>query len=157
MDDRSGASRTAVLVCQGRAAADGRIAPGRFADDTARAFLRADELAVVDLVRAEAIPSGWRARVEYELVRSCAEVMAPRTVAIDDAVRAAGLPQVAILGAGLDGRAWRLPALAGAAVFELDRPRSQQDKRERSGARPPLCASLTIRARRYRPGSAGRR
>lgn len=29
------ASRTAVLVCQGRAVADGRIAVGRFADPTA--------------------------------------------------------------------------------------------------------------------------
>jgi hypothetical protein len=32
------ASRTAVLVCQGRAAADGLIAAGRFADPTAMAL-----------------------------------------------------------------------------------------------------------------------
>jgi hypothetical protein len=30
------ASRTAVLVCQGRAVADGRVAVGRFADPVAR-------------------------------------------------------------------------------------------------------------------------
>ncbi|HEV8526766.1 MAG TPA: SAM-dependent methyltransferase, partial [Actinomycetes bacterium] len=41
------ASRTAVLVCQGRAAADGLIAPGRFADPTAMPLLRPDERAAV--------------------------------------------------------------------------------------------------------------
>jgi hypothetical protein len=37
-----GASHTAVLVCPGRAAAQGRAAPGRFSDATATASLRDD-------------------------------------------------------------------------------------------------------------------
>ncbi|MFI7072894.1 class I SAM-dependent methyltransferase [Micromonospora sediminicola] len=134
--DRPPASRTAVLVCQGRAAADGRLAPGRFADPTASALLRPDERTVVDLVRAGTPPTGWRARVDHESVRASAEVVAPRTVAVDDAVRARPTPQVVLLGAGLDGRAWRMPELAGAAVYEVDHPASQQDKRARAAALP---------------------
>jgi methyltransferase (TIGR00027 family) len=122
------ASRTAVLVDQGRAVAHGRTAPGRFADPTALPLLRAEERVVVDQVRDGLVPQGWAARMEYEMVRACGELMVPRTVAIDDAIREHRTPQVVILGAGLDGRAWRMPELAGAAVFEVDQPASQQDK-----------------------------
>jgi len=69
--------------------------------------------------------------VSYEFLTATAEVLASRTVAIDDAVRQLRHPQVVILGAGLDGRAWRMPELADATVFEVDQPASQQDKRER--------------------------
>jgi len=132
------ASRTAVLVCQGRAAAHGRIAAGRFADPTAMTLLRSGEREVVEWVRDGAVPARWRDRVDYESVLACAELMAPRTVAIDDAVRERPGPQVVILGAGLDGRAWRMPELAGMAVFELDQPASQQDKRDRAAGLPGL-------------------
>ena len=125
--DRTRASATAVLVAQGRAVADGRLAVGRFADPTARWLLRDDELVDVDVARGEAPPRGWSARIGYEMLRANAEVMAPRTVAIDDAVRAAASPQVVILGAGLDGRAWRMAELGGADVFEVDHPASQRD------------------------------
>jgi methyltransferase (TIGR00027 family) len=60
-----------------------------------------------------------------------------RTRWIDDALRAelrAGCPQVVILGAGFDARAWRLPELAGVRVFELDRAATQERKRARLGA-----------------------
>jgi methyltransferase (TIGR00027 family) len=126
------ASRTAVLVCQGRAAADGVIAPGRFADPTAVRLLRPDEREVVQWVRDGAVPRPWQQRVDYETVRANAELIVPRTVAIDDAVRARPNPQFVILGAGLDGRAWRMPELAGVTVFEVDQPASQQDKRDRA-------------------------
>jgi methyltransferase (TIGR00027 family) len=128
------ASRTAVLVCQGRAAADGLIAPGRFADPTAMTLLRPDERVAVQWVRGGVPPRPWAQRVDYETVRATAELMVPRTVAIDDAVRAHPSPQLVILGAGLDGRAWRMPELAEASVFEVDQPASQQDKRERAAA-----------------------
>jgi methyltransferase (TIGR00027 family) len=55
-----------------------------------------------------------------------------RTYLIDDAVRAfaaAGGRQVVVLGAGYDTRALRLPELAGAAVFEVDHPATQDHKR----------------------------
>jgi len=74
-------SRTSVLVCQGRAAAHGRIAPERFADPVAMPLLRPAERACVQLVRDAAVPTQWRQRVDYETVRAFAELMVPRTVA----------------------------------------------------------------------------
>ena len=65
-----------------------------------------------------------------------------RTVAIDAAIREAASPQVVILGAGLDGRAWRMPELADAIVFEVDHPDSQQRKRERAASLQPTAREL---------------
>ncbi|MEV6793655.1 class I SAM-dependent methyltransferase [Streptomyces sp. NPDC051320] len=127
------ASRTAVLVCQGRAVADGKAAPGRFADPVAVRLLRIAERTSVDEVRGSTPPEGWQARTAYERVRACAEVVVPRTVAIDDALGARVTGQLVILGAGLDTRAWRLPGLAQTDVWEVDHPASQQDKRARLG------------------------
>ncbi|MGW4908951.1 class I SAM-dependent methyltransferase [Streptomyces sp. NPDC004270] len=143
------ASRTAVLVCQGRAAADGRIAAGRFADPVAVRLLRATERAPVDEVRAGTVPEGWHARVAYEGVRACADVVVPRTVAIDEALRARPTGQLVILGAGLDTRAWRLPELARTDVWEVDHPASQQDKRARLAAAEELSA--VARSVRFTP------
>ncbi|MCX4614073.1 MULTISPECIES: class I SAM-dependent methyltransferase [Streptomyces] len=136
------ASRTAVLVCQGRAAADGKVAAGRFADAVAVRLLRPPERAPVDEVRAGTPSTGWKARATYEGVRACAEVVVPRTVAIDDALRSHGTPQLVVLGAGLDSRAWRLPELADTDVWEVDHPASQQDKQERlaEAGTPPVVA-----------------
>jgi len=74
--------------------------------------------------------------MEYEMVRGSSEIIVPRTVAIDDAVRTGPRSQVVILGAGLDGRAWRMPELAESKVFEVDQPASQRDKRERAASLP---------------------
>lgn len=125
------ASRTAVLVCQGRAAADGRTAVGRFSDPVAVRLLRVAERTAVEEVRAGDAPKGWQARAAYESVRACAEVLVPRTIAIDEAVRDRAAGQLVILGAGLDTRAWRLAGLAHTDVWEVDHPASQQDKRAR--------------------------
>ncbi|MGD9999104.1 MAG: class I SAM-dependent methyltransferase, partial [Ilumatobacteraceae bacterium] len=137
------ASRTAVLVCQGRAVADGRLAVGRFADPVAASFLWPDEHISVDLARAGMPPSGARERVEFERLRATADVMAARTVAIDDAVRAHAAPQLVVLGAGLDDRAWRMTELAGVDVYEVDAHASQADKRARVGELEPVAGSLT--------------
>ncbi|MEV4705073.1 class I SAM-dependent methyltransferase [Actinoplanes sp. NPDC049316] len=138
------ASRTAVGVCQGRAAADGRIAPGRFADPAAMALLRPAERQAVEWVRDDDPPRSWPHRLDFESVRAHAEMIVPRTVAIDDAVREAAHAQVVILGAGLDGRAWRMPGLT---VFEVDHPASQQDKRARAAdlpGRAPTYVPVTL-------------
>jgi methyltransferase (TIGR00027 family) len=140
--DSERASRTAVIVCEGRAAADGRIAEGRFSDPVAIALLRADERTVVERVRAGVPPKGWSERLEFEMVRASAEVIVPRTVAIDDAVRERVAPQLVIVGAGLDSRAWRMPELADVDVFEVDHPASQRDKRDRIGDLKPFATSL---------------
>ena len=55
-DDR--ASFTAVLVCQARAAAHGRVATQRFADPVAMALLTDSESAVVRQVRDQTPPQG---------------------------------------------------------------------------------------------------
>jgi methyltransferase (TIGR00027 family) len=137
-----GASRTAVLVCQGRAVAHGRLAPGRFDDPVAMSLLWPDERVAVDIARSGTPPTGMAARVDFERLRAVAEGMAARTAEIDEAVCAHICPQVVILGAGLDDRAWRMPELAGSDVFEVDAPASQADKRERVGQLEPLSRSL---------------
>ncbi|MEU4215204.1 class I SAM-dependent methyltransferase [Actinoplanes sp. NPDC026623] len=137
-----GASRTAVLVCQGRAVAHGRIAPDRFADPAAMELLRPQERIAVESARGGVAPQGWTDRMDFESMNAMAEVIAPRTVAIDDAVRDRLHPQLVILGAGLDGRAWRMPELAATDVYEVDHPASQQDKRDRCGTLRPLARSV---------------
>ena len=70
-------------------------------------------------------------------------MMVARTVAIDADLCNADVPQVVILGAGLDGRAWRMRELARAVVFEVDHPDSQRQKIQR-------VAPLTQEAREIR-------
>lgn len=65
-------------------------------------------------------------------LRRFAVYMQLRTRVIDDdvaAFAAAGGRQLVLLGAGFDCRAWRLAALAGATVFEIDHPATQAKKR----------------------------
>jgi methyltransferase (TIGR00027 family) len=136
------ASRTAVLVCQARAVADGRIVRDRFSDPVAMALLRAEERPVVERVRDGVPPKAWSDRVEFEMVRAAADVIVPRTVTIDDAARAHASSQVVILGAGLDDRAWRMPELAQADVFEVDHPATQAEKRARVGDLRPFAHAV---------------
>lgn len=71
--------------------------------------------------------------------------VALRTAAIDralgDACRA-GVSQVVILGAGLDARAWRLTALSGLRVFEVDHPATQRLKRSRAEGLDPHAGEI---------------
>jgi methyltransferase (TIGR00027 family) len=124
-------SRTAGLVAIGRAMADAGLShiPG-FHDPTAREFLDAKgKRSLADTERA--LRAGKRG-IRIEMARTLADTMALRTAAIDAAVRdamAAGAKQLVILGAGYDGRAWRMPELAGVSVYEVDHPATQDDKR----------------------------
>jgi methyltransferase (TIGR00027 family) len=136
-------SRTAVLVCMGRAAAHDAPEPPRFSDPTALALLPEDARAKVERFRAGVAPRGIRERLARAYFGRQSRIMVARTIAIDEAVRAAASPQLVILGAGLDGRAWRMPELADVTVFEVDHPDSQRDKRAR-------VAALTRTAREVR-------
>src|SRR5262249_21708965 len=127
-------SQTAVMVCMGRAIAHGRTAAAKFADPTALALLPDDARGRVERLRAGVPSKGLRGRLEYTFLDIQSKMMVARTVAIDEALRAAGSPQVVILGAGLDGRAWRMPELRGVQVFEVDHPDSQREKRARVSA-----------------------
>src|SRR6185437_2742589 len=99
----------------GRAIADGTTDVPGFSDPTAFTLLSPKTRARVERVRD-------RAGVRRVLVTNLARMMAVRTVTIDDAIRDAASPQVVILGAGLDGRAWRMRELASSLVFEVDHP-----------------------------------
>lgn len=82
------------------------------------------------------------ARLDFEVLGRQAEAMAVRTVAVDDVLIAAHNPQLVILGAGLDGRAWRIADLADVSVFEVDHPASQRDKQRRAAALRPLAGPV---------------
>jgi methyltransferase (TIGR00027 family) len=77
--------------------------------------------------------------MSVEMARVMADMIALRTATIDSAVRdaiSAGARQLVILGAGYDGRAWRMPELAGVKVFEVDHPATQGAKRARVAELP---------------------
>jgi methyltransferase (TIGR00027 family) len=139
-------SRTAHFVALGRAmAAAGLSQVADFHDPTAQVFLSENgkkRLAETDRAAREGKPG-----VRLEMARAMANMIALRTVAIDAAVReaiAAGASQLVILGAGYDGRAWRMPELAGVRVFEVDHPATQGDKRAHVAELPPAIGSVTF-------------
>lgn len=137
------ASETAAIVCMARAIAHGRTPVAAFSDPTAMALLSAEQRAEVERIRQGTRPRGWRARFRYEHLTRESQMMVARTVAIDADLVNAAAPQVVILGAGLDGRAWRMRELVTSLVFEVDHPDSQQQKLQR-------VASLTLEAREVR-------
>src|SRR5690349_10880739 len=82
-----------------------------------------------------------------DAARVMADMIALRTAAIDTAVRdaiAAGAKQLVVLGAGYDGRAWRMPELTGVKVFEVDHPATQGFKRARLSELPPSKGIVTF-------------
>jgi methyltransferase (TIGR00027 family) len=82
-----------------------------------------------------------------EGVRSGSDLLALRTLVIDLRLREAlarGVRQVVILGAGLDGRAFRLKELAHATVFEVDHPSTQAVKRDRAAGLTSTARSLVF-------------
>lgn len=70
-----------------------------------------------------------------------------RTAAIDDELHIGlgrGASQLVILGAGLDARAYRLPDLGDVAVFEVDFPATQAEKRARLDPTSATARSVTF-------------
>jgi len=139
-------SRTAHLVALGRAMADAGLSHvPDFHDPTARVFLT--EKGKQSLANVEHAAREGRRGYRIEMARVMADMIALRTATIDAAVRdaiAAGAQQLVILGAGYDGRAWRLPELAGVKVFEVDHPATQGDKRTRVAQLPPAKGIVTF-------------
>lgn len=139
-------SRTAQFVTLGRALAEAGFShvPG-FRDPTAPVFLTGRGKRTLAKITSAAREGKRRGRVEA--ARGMADIMALRTTAIDTAVRealAAGATQLVILGAGYDGRAWRMSELAGVRVFEVDRPGTQAAKRARSAELPPAIGTVSF-------------
>jgi methyltransferase (TIGR00027 family) len=126
-------SRTAEIVCAGRAVAHGHTEVARYSDPTAFALLSPEGQRRVERFRAGE-PRSLRDEVAYRYLDRQSKLMVVRTVAIDDAIREAAAEQVVILGAGLDGRAWRMAELASVTVYEVDHPDTQRQKRARISA-----------------------
>jgi len=83
----------------------------------------------------------WYRRAIRATTLGMIDHMVLRTAAIDahlvQAI-ASGIEQVVILGAGLDARAWRMPALVGATIYEVDHPATQGFKQDRTrDSKPP--------------------
>ena len=139
-------SRTAHFVAHGRALADAGLSHvPDFHDPTARIFL--SEKGKRSLTKTEHAAREGKRRIGVEMARVMADMIALRTAAIDTAVRdaiAAGATQVVIVGAGYDGRAWRMPELAGVKVFEVDHPATQRDKRTRLAELPPASGIVSF-------------
>ena len=140
------ASRTAHFVALGRALADAGLShvPG-FRDPTAHAFL--NEKGKRSFAKTTNAAGSGKRSMSVEMARVMADMIALRTVAIDTAVRdaiAGGAKQLVILGAGYDGRAWRLSELAGVRVFEVDHPDTQADKRARVAELPPATGTVSF-------------
>lgn len=139
-------SRTAHLVAMGRALADAGVSHvPNFHDPTARVFL--DAKGKRSLANAERAAQAGKQSTRLEMGRGLGDMMSLRTLVIDAAVRdaiAGGVRQLVILGAGYDGRAWRMPELAGVKVFEVDHPATQGAKRAHLSELPVAKADITF-------------
>ena len=135
-----------MMVAYMRAVADVGASHVRdFRDPTARVFLNAKWLGRLEKVEQQ-VRSG-RESVTLAAARVSADMMALRTATIDAAVQAAitrGTAQLVILGAGLDGRAWRMSELAGVRVFEVDHPATQAVKRAHLDSLPHAITEVTF-------------
>jgi methyltransferase (TIGR00027 family) len=120
-----------MMVAYMRATADvGATHVRDFRDPTAHLFLNAKWTR--RLRKIEAQVRAKRETIGLAFSRTAADMMALRTKVIDNAVCdavAGGTRQLVILGAGLDGRAWRMRELSGVRVFEVDHPGTQGFKR----------------------------
>jgi len=127
-------SRTAEYVAMFRAVESARSPETRLFYDPYATFFLSGELAFG--ARVAGLPGGQKLVCHY-IDRNwpgSRQSVVIRTRLIDDAVTAAiesGAEQLAILGAGYDTRAMRLPAATTVPVFELDQPATQERKKDR--------------------------
>jgi methyltransferase (TIGR00027 family) len=145
-------SRTAMVVALWRARESQRSAASRlFEDDLAQGFLDRRFRVALRVSRVPLVGS----LVPWSLIdghwTGSRGTVAVRTRYIDDALTAAlrrGVEQIVILGAGFDGRAYRIPGIDRARVFEVDHPVTQAEKKKavtrRLGALPPHVEFVPI-------------
>ena len=101
-----------------------------FADPYARGFLRPTGRLLLSLGRLQAIRRRILRTIDRKWPGARTSAVA-RTRFVDDLLRDAlsdGARQVLILGAGFDTRAYRMPGIAKARVFEVDHPLTQAAK-----------------------------
>ena len=128
-----------------------------FHDATARVFLNEKEKQ--SLAKTEHAARDGKRGLRFEMARGMADMIALRTAAIDTAVRdaiAGGAKQLVILGAGYDGRAWRMTQLAGVKVFEVDHPATQSEKRAHLAELPPPAGIVSFVSMNFEVESLGR-
>jgi methyltransferase (TIGR00027 family) len=131
-----------MMVALWRAYGDfGLTSVPNFSDASARKLLDGRTWQLL-LRQGEALrhkPEPWKAGMRPYL-----DLIILRVAFIDAIVAQVRAPQVVILGAGLDTRAWRLEALRDAHVFEVDYPSTQRYKRERAPRLGAPLAQLTF-------------
>jgi methyltransferase (TIGR00027 family) len=128
---RHQASRTAEYMAYFRALESARPAAQRlFNDPFAPLFLSPILHGAAAIARVPRFAPVVNAYTDFRLPGARTSAIA-RTKLIDDQLLtalASGIAQVVILGAGFDCRAYRLPQLANAAVFEVDHPATRANK-----------------------------
>lgn len=135
------ASTTAIFVAWARGLGTGSHAPDELAPAVLPTPLALHVSASQRWPLATA-PLRWLARAG---TGGLVDHIALRTAAIDAALRDAvdeGIDRLIVLGAGLDGRAWRLPWLANVDVLEVDHPDTQSLKRARTAELRPAARSV---------------
>jgi methyltransferase (TIGR00027 family) len=133
-------SHTALIVAAKRAIENQRS--DRLFDDPFAARLAADEIPVL-LERWQKLSNNL-AQIKAKRTR----FIAVRTRFYDDFLMSAqfSAPQVVILGAGMDARAFRLPWLPDVRVYEVDRPEVLQYKDVILQDIPTKCIRTVIKA-----------
>jgi methyltransferase (TIGR00027 family) len=127
----------------GRALAHARGRIAGFDDPFALELLPDDCRAAVERRIRRERPRTAREAILGVVGGATERLMAPRTLEIDDALRA--LPpghQLVILGAGLDARAYRMRELAASVAFEVDHPASQAFKQRKVKDLRPVTREL---------------
>ncbi len=136
-------STTAAMVAFFRAIADeGATSVRGFADPVAAKLLPPPWSGMLALWERTTVGRAWLGRFAWLASGGGIDFLPLRTRAIDEALRAGVAEQVVILGAGLDGRAWRLPELASSTVFEVDHPATQAYKRAQAAGLAPTARAV---------------
>ena len=134
-------SFTAALVSLAR----GIGLKGEIVDPHAEALLGGPFGALLTLHRRALAITPLAHQAARRLSLGFADHLALRTFAIDrlaERAREEGIRQCVLLGAGLDSRAYRLEALRGATIYEVDHPSTQRHKLERAESLPEPLGEL---------------